>query len=94
VAKLRHARSVRRLLAVALLGLGWLLAWAPAAVGQAPTVLVTWWRAHRRDGPLAAGQPVRVLELDGLSLVVEPTGQPTEPDHPTIKEPSSSRDAA
>jgi hypothetical protein len=36
-----RVRSVRWLLAVALLGLGWLLAWAPAAVGQAPTVLVT-----------------------------------------------------
>ncbi|HZA80179.1 MAG TPA: hypothetical protein VFC13_01745 [Actinomycetes bacterium] len=35
-ARLHHAWSVRRLLAVVLLGLGWLLAWAPAAGNPAP----------------------------------------------------------
>jgi membrane-bound serine protease (ClpP class) len=62
-----------------------------------------WWRARRRDGPLVAGQTVRVVELDGLDLVVEPASQPAEPapsaverptqpmpaDHPTPKEAPS-----
>jgi membrane-bound serine protease (ClpP class) len=62
-----------------------------------------WWRARRRDGPLVAGQTVRVVELDGLDLVVEPASQPAEPapsaverptqpfpaDHPTAKETPS-----
>jgi membrane-bound serine protease (ClpP class) len=62
-----------------------------------------WWRARPRGGPLVPGQAVRVLELDGLDLVVEPAGQlvdhapsaderPTQPlpaDHPTPKEAPS-----
>jgi membrane-bound serine protease (ClpP class) len=50
-------RFVHRLLAVALLGVGWLLAWAPTAVGQAPTVLVT-----RVAGPIT---PVVADQLAG-----------------------------
>jgi membrane-bound serine protease (ClpP class) len=64
----------------------------------------TWWQAHRRGGPLVPGQTVRVLELDGLDLVVEPAGQPVDParfaaerpttqplpaDHPTPEEAPS-----
>ena len=66
VARPYHARSVRWLLAVALLGLGWLLAWAPAAVGQAPTVLVT--RVAGPITPVVADQlagGVRAAERDG-----------------------------
>ena len=62
-----------------------------------------WWRARPRGGPLVPGQTVRVLELDGLDLVVEPAGQPVDPapsaaerptqplpaDHPTPKEAPS-----
>jgi membrane-bound serine protease (ClpP class) len=61
-----------------------------------------WWRARPRDGPLAPGQRIRVIELDGLDLVVEPASQPAEPhpsaverptqpfpaDHPTTEAPS------
>jgi membrane-bound serine protease (ClpP class) len=40
-----------------------------------------WWRARATsDGPLTAGQTVRVLELDGLDLLVEPADQPPAPD--------------
>jgi membrane-bound serine protease (ClpP class) len=62
----RHARSVRWLLAVALLGLGWLLALTPAAIGQAPTVLVT--RVAGPITPVVADQladGVRAAEPDG-----------------------------
>jgi membrane-bound serine protease (ClpP class) len=62
----RHLRSVRRLLAVALLGQGWLLAWAPAAGGQAPTVLVT--RVAWPITPVVADQlagGVRAAHRDG-----------------------------
>ncbi|HEV3495016.1 MAG TPA: nodulation protein NfeD, partial [Actinomycetes bacterium] len=45
--RLRHAGAVRRLLAVALFGVGWLLAWPAAAAAQAPSVLVT-----RVTGPI------------------------------------------
>lgn len=50
--KPRRARSMRWLLAAAALGLGWLLALAPAAIGQAPTVLVT-----RVAGPITPVGP-------------------------------------
>lgn len=37
-----------------------------------------WWRLRRRDGAeLASGDEVRVVEVDGLELVVEATGVPT-----------------
>jgi membrane-bound serine protease (ClpP class) len=65
-AKSHHARSVRWLLAVALLGLGWLLAWAPVAVGQAPTLLVS--RVAGPITPVVADQladGVRAAERDG-----------------------------
>jgi len=45
----------------------------------------TWWRARGRDGPLALGQPVRVVALDGLDLIVEPA----EADHPTTPQTPS-----
>ncbi|HKP99472.1 MAG TPA: NfeD family protein [Actinomycetes bacterium] len=38
-----------------------------------------WWRARRRSGPLTPGQTVRVVELDGLDLIVESSTQPVEP---------------
>ena len=60
------ARSVRWLLAVALLSLGWLLAWAPAAVGKAPTVLVS--RVAGPITPVVADQltdGVGAAERDG-----------------------------
>ncbi|HZD75126.1 MAG TPA: nodulation protein NfeD [Actinomycetota bacterium] len=66
-------RAVRLLLAVGMLAMGWVLVLAPAAVGQAPTVLVL-----RVDGaitPLVAGQladGVRTAERDGhVALLVE-----------------------
>ncbi len=65
-AKSHRARSVRWLLAVALLGLGWLLAWAPVAVGQAPTLLVS--RVAGPITPVVADQladGVRAAERDG-----------------------------
>jgi membrane-bound serine protease (ClpP class) len=41
-----------------------------------------WWRARATgDGPLVPGQEVRVVGLDGLDLLVEPSGQPPAPDH-------------
>ena len=61
-----HARSVRLLLAAAMVGLGWLLAWAPAAAGQAPTVLVT--RVAGPITPVVADQltdGVGAAERDG-----------------------------
>jgi membrane-bound serine protease (ClpP class) len=37
-----------------------------------------WWNAHSLDGrPLAPGARVRVLDVDGLDLVVEPINDPT-----------------
>jgi membrane-bound serine protease (ClpP class) len=56
------------LLAAALLGWGWLLALAPAAIGQAPTVLVT--RVAGPITPVVADQladGVRTAERDGLT---------------------------
>ena len=32
-----------------------------------------WWTARSRDAPLAPGQHVRVVDLDGLELIVDPT---------------------
>jgi membrane-bound serine protease (ClpP class) len=31
-----------------------------------------WWTAHSRNAPLAPGQTARVVDLDGLELIVEP----------------------
>jgi membrane-bound serine protease (ClpP class) len=31
-----------------------------------------WWTARSRNAPLAPGQPARVVDLDGLELIVEP----------------------
>jgi membrane-bound serine protease (ClpP class) len=40
-----------------------------------------WWRARATsDGPLVPGQEVRVVGLDGLDLLVEPSGRPPAPD--------------
>jgi membrane-bound serine protease (ClpP class) len=68
-----HARSVRLLLAAAMVGLGWLLAWAPAAVGQVPSVLVT--EVSGPITPVVADQlagGVRAAERDGhQALLVE-----------------------
>jgi membrane-bound serine protease (ClpP class) len=38
-----------------------------------------WWRARRLSGPLTPGQTVRIVEVDGLDLIVEPATQPMEP---------------
>jgi membrane-bound serine protease (ClpP class) len=32
-----------------------------------------WWTVRSRNGPLAPGQTVRVVDLDGLELIVDPT---------------------
>jgi membrane-bound serine protease (ClpP class) len=62
-----------------------------------------WWRARRHSGPLTPGQTVRIVELDGLDLIVEPATPPGEPagsgaepperplptDQPTAKEAPS-----
>jgi membrane-bound serine protease (ClpP class) len=48
-----------------------------------------WWRARAADGPLRPGQNVRVVGLDGLDLLVEPTPHPPAPDHRTAKEAPS-----
>jgi membrane-bound serine protease (ClpP class) len=61
----RRARPVRLLLAAALLGWGWMLALAPAAIGQAPSVLVT--RVAGPITPVVADQladGVRAAERD------------------------------
>jgi membrane-bound serine protease (ClpP class) len=31
-----------------------------------------WWTARSRDAPLEVGQAVRVVDLDGLELIVDP----------------------
>jgi membrane-bound serine protease (ClpP class) len=49
-----------------------------------------WWRARRRDGLLAPGQTVRVVDLDGLQLIVEVASQPARP-APADAEPPVSR---
>jgi membrane-bound serine protease (ClpP class) len=48
-----------------------------------------WWRARPRGGPLAPGQRIRVIELDGLDLVVEPAGQPADPDSSADERPTT-----
>jgi membrane-bound serine protease (ClpP class) len=41
-----------------------------------------WWRARATgDGPLVPGKEVRVVGLDGLNLLVEPSGRPPTSDH-------------
>jgi membrane-bound serine protease (ClpP class) len=32
-----------------------------------------WWTARSRNAPLAPGETVQVIDLDGLELIVEPT---------------------
>jgi membrane-bound serine protease (ClpP class) len=36
----------------------------------------SWWGARSRSGDLRPGQEVRVVEMDGLRLIVEPEGRP------------------
>jgi membrane-bound serine protease (ClpP class) len=36
-----------------------------------------WWTARSRTGPLAPGQSVRVVDLDGLELIVDPKEEPS-----------------
>jgi membrane-bound serine protease (ClpP class) len=40
-----------------------------------------WWRARATGGRLRPGQDVRVVGLDGLDLLVEPSGRPPAADH-------------
>jgi membrane-bound serine protease (ClpP class) len=49
---------------------------ADGATGQ---VLLdgAWWTAHSRDAPLVPGQTVRVVDLDGLELIVDPEEEPS-----------------
>lgn len=39
----------------------------------------SWWGARSRSGELRPGQEVRVVEMDGLRLIVEPEAQRAEP---------------
>jgi hypothetical protein len=69
----RRPWAVRLPLGAVVLALGWLLAWAPSAAGQAPTVLVT--RVAGPITPVVADQladGVRAAERDGhTALLVE-----------------------
>jgi membrane-bound ClpP family serine protease len=48
-----------------------------------------WWTARAARGTLQPGQRVRVVEMDGLELVVEP-----EPEHEPKPEPEPEKDDA
>jgi membrane-bound serine protease (ClpP class) len=43
----------------------------------------SWWGARARSGPLRPGQEIRVTEMDGLRLIVEPDEVPEPQDRPT-----------
>jgi membrane-bound serine protease (ClpP class) len=45
----------------------------------------SWWGARSRSGPLRPGQDIRVVDMDGLRLIVEPqrSGPPGSGDRPT-----------
>jgi membrane protein implicated in regulation of membrane protease activity len=45
----------------------------------------SWWGARARSGPLRLGQDVRVVEMEGLRLIVEPEEMP-EPGNRPIEE--------
>jgi membrane-bound ClpP family serine protease len=49
----------------------------------------SWWTARAARGTLQPGQRVRVVEMDGLELVVEP-----EPEHEPEPEPEPEKDDA
>ncbi|HEV2952018.1 MAG TPA: NfeD family protein, partial [Actinomycetota bacterium] len=42
----------------------------------------SWWGARARSGPLRPGQEIRVTEMDGLRLIVEPDEIPEPEDRP------------
>jgi membrane-bound serine protease (ClpP class) len=42
----------------------------------------SWWGARARSGPLRPGQEIRVTEMDGLRLIVEPDEVPEPEDRP------------
>jgi membrane-bound serine protease (ClpP class) len=42
----------------------------------------SWWGARARSGPLRQGQEIRVTEMDGLRLIVEPEEMPEPEDRP------------
>lgn len=43
----------------------------------------SWWGARAASGPLRPGQEIRVVEMDGLRLIVEPDEIPEPEDRPT-----------
>jgi membrane protein implicated in regulation of membrane protease activity len=44
----------------------------------------SWWGARSRSGPLRPGQDIRVVDMDGLRLIVEPQRSGPPPgDRPT-----------
>ena len=45
----------------------------------------SWWGARSRSGPLSPGQEIRVVEMDGLRLIVEAAEEP-DPAHPATEE--------
>lgn len=61
--------------------------------GAVVLVAGTWWAAARPDGaPLPAGQAVRVVGLDGLKLIVEPSPSPESPQEPSPSQSPQSRE--